>query len=52
MLERFGDGALREVELRISELTEHDELEAAALWQQVFDALLDLGGGGADQTRH
>jgi hypothetical protein len=51
MLERFGDDAVREVELRIAELKDHGEMETAAFWQQVHDALLELLKGGPGQTK-
>jgi hypothetical protein len=52
MLERFGDDAVREVELRIAELKHHGEMDTAAFWQQVHDSLLELLQGGSDQTKH
>lgn len=52
MLDRFGDEALREAELRATELRECGEMTAAAFWQEVHDALLELRNGGADRTKH
>jgi hypothetical protein len=52
MLDRFGDEASREVELRAFELRECGEMTAAAFWQKVHDALLELCRGDSDQTKH
>jgi len=52
MRERFADGALREVELRILELKEHSEIEAATFWREVREVLIELRGGESDHTKH
>ena len=52
MLERFGDAALHEIDLRIRELQQRGEKNAAVLWQDVRKAVQDLYGEGADNTKH
>jgi hypothetical protein len=52
MLERFGDAALHEIDLRIRELQQRGEKNAAGLWQDVRKAVQDLYGEGADNTKH
>ena len=52
MLKRFGADAVREVEIRITELKEHGEIDAEAFWRRVHEALLQLDRDGADQTKH
>ncbi len=48
MVERYGDGALREVGLRIQELQEHGQSEARHYWLRVekaVEALLETKKG-------
>ena len=51
MIQRFGDAALDQIDLRIRELHQHSEKNAVALWQDVRKAVQDLYGEGADKTK-
>lgn len=48
MIERFGVGALREIELRIRELKEHGETEAAEFWLKVRQNCIETSGRKSD----
>ena len=52
MLERFGNAALREIDLRIRELQQRGEKSTVILWQNVRKAVQDQYGEGADNTKH
>ena len=39
LIERFGSDALRQAELRITELTANDQTEAVVLWQKIKKAI-------------
>ena len=39
LIERFGPDALREAELRITELTANNQAEAVALWRKIKKAI-------------
>jgi hypothetical protein len=52
MVERYGDSALHQVDLRIHELQQHGEEEAAALWRDIRDVVRGLTGNGVDRSRH
>lgn len=52
MRERFGEDAPSEIELRIIELREQGEGQAASFWQQVHDAVDKLGWTGSSPTKH
>ena len=39
MIDRFGDDALRQVEVRIDELRQHDMEDALKLWLEIRSAL-------------
>ncbi len=42
MIDRYGDRAVNECELRVLELLEHDEHGAADHWKRVSELLVDL----------
>lgn len=39
MIDRFGDDALRQVEVRIDELRQHDMEDALKLWLEIRSAV-------------
>jgi len=49
---RFGERALAEVRLRIAELTDHGEHQAASFWQEVEQAIAALQDKGSRGPRH
>jgi hypothetical protein len=52
MLERFGGGALDQVELRVLELQQHDEKKALALWKEIREAVKKLCQDEPGRTTH
>lgn len=51
MIDRYGDQAMTETELRISELRARGQSQAEALWIEIRDALRFLLEDGHDETR-
>ena len=47
MVERYGDHALHEIELRILELEAHGEAEALELWRAVRERVASIFGGSS-----
>jgi len=52
MIDRFGDEALAEVDLRIAELGTRDQHEAEKLWKQIREVLLFLTSKSDKDTVH
>ena len=46
MVDRFGDGAVGQVDQRIGELTHHGEDETVRFWQRVRSAIIAIRDGG------
>lgn len=42
MIDRYGDDAVRHVDLRIEELRQHNKPEAEKLWQEIRRAVQEL----------
>ena len=52
MIERYGDKALAEVDLRISELGSREQLEAQNFWSEIREIVRFLLEDGSDESRH
>jgi len=52
MIERYGDRALKETDLRIAELHEHGQNEAHELWKEIRKAVILLTESSNSQTKH
>ncbi|MGD9671464.1 MAG: hypothetical protein AB7U75_20845 [Hyphomicrobiaceae bacterium] len=52
MIERFGDAALAEIDLRIAELRVRDQHEAEELWREIREALIFLISKSDKDTKH
>ena len=52
MIERYGDHALKEVDLRIAELGEQGQTEAHELWIEIRKTVIFLTEPSNNQTKH
>ncbi len=52
MIDRFGDEALAEVDLRISELRVRGEHNAEELWKEIREAVMFLTSKSDTETKH
>jgi len=52
MIDRFGDAALAEVDLRIAELRGRGQHEAEELWTEIRDAVMFLTSKSDKETKH
>jgi hypothetical protein len=52
MIERYGDDALKEVDLRVLELESRGQQEALQLWLEIRTRIQVLLGARAGSTRH
>jgi len=52
MIERYGDNALKEVDLRIAELEAQGETEAHALWVEIRKSVEPFIGTSTSKTKH
>lgn len=52
MIDRFGDEALAEVDLRIAELRGRGQHEAEELWTEIRDAVMFLTSKSDKETKH
>ena len=52
MIDRFGDEALAEVDLRISELRVRGEHNAEELWKEIREAVIFLTSKSDTETKH
>ena len=52
MIDRFGDAALAEVDLRIAELRVRGEHETEELWKEIREAVRFLTSKSNNDTEH
>ena len=52
MIERYGDNALQEVDLRVLELELRNQQEALRLWREIRERVKLLGNTPTDNSRH
>ena len=52
MIERYGDNALTEVDLRILELESRNQQEALQLWREIRSRVELLVGTSTGNTKH
>ena len=52
MIERYGDNALQEVDLRILELESRNQQEALRLWCEIRERVKLLVNTSTDDTKH
>jgi hypothetical protein len=52
MLERYGDSALQEVDLRVLELESRNQQEALRLWYEIREKVRLLVNIPTDNTKH
>ena len=52
MIDRYGDDALAQVDLRIAELRTQKQLDALKLWGNIRKAVIILSDKSIDKTLH
>ena len=52
MIERYGDHAVKEVDLRIAELHEQGQIEAHEFWIEIRKAVIFLNEPSNNQDKH
>ncbi|MCP4071061.1 MAG: hypothetical protein GY742_04885 [Hyphomicrobiales bacterium] len=52
MIERYGDKALKEADLRITELREQEQIETFELWIKIRETLKFQISQSDNETRH
>ena len=52
MIERYGDNALKEIDLRILELELRNQQEALRLWREIRERVKFLANAPLDNTKH
>jgi len=52
MIERYGDNALQEVDLRVLELELRNQQEALRLWREIRERVKLLVNTPTDNTKH
>ena len=52
MIERYGDNALQEVELRVLELESRNQQDALLLWHEISERVKFLVKAQTDNSKH